>query len=78
MNAIVSKIDNLLLMLSKTYRFLLINLILESIKHRAGVVEKKLDEMSETLGALKENKKSLQFQIKSLNEEVDSIVNGKK
>ncbi|MBU2598673.1 MAG: hypothetical protein KKC53_05855 [Actinobacteria bacterium] len=75
MNAIVSKIDNLLLMLSKTYRFLLINLILESMKHRVDGVENKLDQITETLEALNENKKSIQLKLENLNKEVDAIVN---
>lgn len=75
MNAIVSKIDNLLLMLSKTYRFLLINLILESMKHRVDGVENKLDQITETLKALNENKKSIQLKLENLNKEVDAIVN---
>jgi len=75
MNAVVSKIDNLLLMLSKTYRFLLINLILESMKHRVDGVENKLDQITETLEALNENKKSIQLKLENLNKEVDAIVN---
>lgn len=75
MNKIIIKIDKLFELVLQSYRFFLINLMIEKMKRTVNTIDSRLDYLTERIKILNENKNSIKIKIVNLNREIDAILN---
>jgi hypothetical protein len=75
MNKIITKIDKLFELVLQSYRFFLINLMIEKMKRRVNTIDSRLDYLTERIKILDENKNLIKIKIVNLNREIDAILN---
>lgn len=75
MNKIITKIDKLFELVLQSYRFFLINLMIEKMKRTVNTIDSRLDYLTERIKILNENKNSIKIKIVNLNREIDAILN---
>lgn len=75
MNKIITKIDKLFELVLQSYRFFLINLMIEKMKRTVNTIDSRLDYLTERIKILDENKNLIKIKIVNLNREIDAILN---
>lgn len=75
MNKIITKIDKLFELVLQSYRFFLINLMIEKMKRTVNTIDSRLDYLTERIKILNENKNLIKIKIVNLNREIDAILN---
>ena len=75
MNKIVDRIEELIEMVSKAYRFLIINLMIAKMRRRVDGIGTKIDHLLENIEIVDMYKNSIELRIDELNKEVDALLN---
>jgi hypothetical protein len=75
MNKIITKIDKLFELVLQSYRFFLINLMIEKMKRTVNTIDSRLDYLTERIKILDENKNLIKIKIVNLKREIDAILN---
>lgn len=74
-NKIVDRIEELIEMVSKAYRFLIINLMIAKMRRRVDGIGTKIDHLLENIEIVDMYKNSIELRIDELNKEVDALLN---
>lgn len=74
-NKIVDRTGELIEMVSKAYRFLLINLMIAKMMRRVDGIGTKIDHLLENIEIVDMYKNSIELRIDELNKELDALLN---